>query len=71
MCDYCAAETIVKSTYAYINATFSDQNDQEQLMLLLMNENNWTDVHDADKIRRVCDYVRYVRKLEIGNDRIH
>ncbi len=35
-----------------------------------MNENDWIDVPDADKKRRIVDYVKIIKELEVTRDRM-
>lgn len=70
-CDRCAAEVIVKSGRAYIDGYAADPDDPLNLArMTLMNERDWVDVADADKVRRVVDYVKIIKELEVNPDRM-
>lgn len=72
VCDRCAAESIVKSARAYVDGYLANPDDPlNDVRQSLMDENDWLDVHDADKIRRVCDYAKIVKELDVNPDRIH
>lgn len=72
VCDRCAAETIVKSARAYVDGYLANPQDPiNDVRQSLMDENDWHDLADADKIRRVCDYAKIVKELDVNPDRIH
>jgi hypothetical protein len=58
MCDHCAAETVCKSGRNFT----ADLNDAVNLARgLLMQEDLWIDMPDADKIRRLVEYIDAIR----------
>lgn len=72
LCDRCAAESIVKAGRAYVDGYLVDPKDpMNDVRGSLMNENDWVDLPDADKIRRVTDYVHIIKQLDVGADGVH
>lgn len=64
-CDRCAAELIVRSGRNYVEAYCSDPNDPlNEARSSLMNEDDWLDLPNADKVRRITDYVRIIKVME-------
>ena len=61
LCDRCAAETIVAASRQAIASTQHDVG----AFVTLATEGAWVDVEDAEKIRRVTDYVRLVKMLDV------
>lgn len=71
VCDRCAAESIVVSGRAYVDGYLANPDDPlNDVRSSLMNENDWVDLPDADKIRRIVDYVKGIKELEATPDRI-
>ncbi len=71
-CDRCAAEMIVKSGRAFVNAFIIDPQDPlNEARASLMNEDDWVDTDDAVKVRRVMDYVRIIKEREVGEQGYH
>lgn len=71
LCDRCAAESIVKSARAYVDGYIENPEDPLNTMRAsLMNENEWVDTADAQRIRKLVDYVKIVKELEVSPDRI-
>lgn len=69
MCDRCAAESIVKSGRTYVDAYIADPEDPLNVAReSLMNEHEWVDVEDAEKVRRITDYVKIIKELEVTPD---
>ena len=69
LCDRCAAESIVKSGRAYVDSYIADPEDPLNVVRSsLMNENDWVDMPDADKVRRIADYVKIIKELEVTPD---
>lgn len=65
VCDRHAATIIVKSKRAYVDSCIADPEDPLNTMKLsLMNENNWTDLQNADKIRKLLNYVKIINELD-------
>lgn len=72
VCDRCAAEAIVKSARTYVDGYLANPQDPiNDVRQSLMDENDWHDLADADKIRRVRDYTKIVKELDVNPDRIH
>lgn len=72
LCDRCWAELIVNSSRAYINSYVQDPNDPlNDVRTSSTNENDWVNLPDADKIRRMIDYVKIIKESEITQDRMH
>lgn len=72
VCDRCAAESIVKSGRSYVDAYIDNPDDPlNTARASLMNENDWVDLPDAEKVRRVVDYVKIIKELEVTQDRMH
>lgn len=71
VCDRCAAESIVTSGRAYVDGYLANPDDPlNDVRGSLMNENDWVDVADADKIRRIIDYVKIIKERELTPDRV-
>lgn len=65
-CDRCAAEMMVRSSRAYVDGYIVDPSDPfNDVRLSLLNENDWVDVDNADKIRRLIDYVEIIEGLDV------
>lgn len=72
LCDRCAAESIVKAGRNYVDGYIANPNDPlNDVRGSLMNENDWLDLPDADKVRRIVDYVRIIKELDVTPDRTH
>jgi hypothetical protein len=72
LCDRCAAESIVRSGRAYVDGYMANPDDPlNDIRSSLMNENDWVDLPDADRVRRVVDYVKIIKQLEVALDRVH
>lgn len=68
MCDHCAAELAVKSSKQFT----ADLEDPVNLLRgSLMREDDWRDLPNADKIRRVMDYVNVLRALDGQQPTVH
>lgn len=72
LCDRCAAESIVKSGRNYVDAYIANPDDPLNVARAsMMNENEWVDLPDAEKVRRLVDYVKIIKELEVTRDRMH
>lgn len=71
-CDRCAAETIIKSSRAFVNLCQMDPDDPfVEVCSSLMDENAWRDVDDAEKIRRMTEFVNIIKEIDVTQDRTH
>lgn len=71
VCDRCAAESIVTAGRAYVDGYLANPDDPlNEVRGSLMNENDWVDIPDADKIRRIIDYVKIIKERELTMDRL-
>ena len=71
LCDRCAAESIVKAGRSYVDAYIADPDDPLNVARQsLMTESDWVDLPDADKVRRIVDYVKIIKELEVTHERI-
>ena len=71
-CDRCAAEMIVASGRTYVDAYVANPDDPlNEARYSLMNEDNWVDLPDAQKIRRIVDYVRIIKQSEAPEGGLH
>jgi hypothetical protein len=68
LCDRCAAEQIYSSLKSILNDNNPDLNDQ---LFIVANEKNWVDVKNAEKIRRVTQYTKAARDLDVNDSEIH
>ena len=65
LCDRCAAESIFTSSRAYVDGYLANPEDPlNDVRQSLMDENDWLDMPDAEKVRRVVDYARIIKELE-------
>lgn len=71
LCDRCAAEAIVASGRTYVDSSVNDGNDPlNDVRSSLMNDGDWLDVPDADRIRRLMDYVKIIKQLDIDIEQV-
>lgn len=64
-CDRCAAELIVRSGRNYVDAYIENPDDPlNEARASLMNEDDWVDLPNAEKVRRIADYVRIISLAE-------
>ena len=69
-CDRCASENIIEAMYSILkrDVQHSDLDDE---LLTIANEKNWIDVIDADKIRRITQYIKLTKELDINQNELH
>jgi len=72
LCDRCAAEMIVKASRAYVSVCKHDPNDPyAEIFSTMMDENAWRDLDDAEKIRRMTDFVNAIKETDVTQERTH
>lgn len=72
VCDKCAARVIVASSREYVEGCAANPDDPINVAKSsLMNENDWVDMPDAEKIRRLMDYVDIIKELEVTPEGLH
>jgi len=66
MCDNCAAGCIVRAKHRFKESLQDDKTSlQDGITLLRLraaDEETWLDLPDAPRIRRLCQYVDYLKK---------
>lgn len=60
-CDHCAASHVVSEN------KFMNMSNQEHS---LSKDQNWIDIDNADKIRRLSDYVKIIKELDVSNNEV-
>ncbi len=71
-CDRCTAEAIVKAGHAYVNMCLIDpENPFVKVLATMMDEGAWRDVDDAEKIRRITEFVSVIKETDVTKDRVH
>ena len=72
LCDRCASETIVRSGRNFVDGYINDPKDPlNAARSSLMDENAWVDLPNAERIRRLDDYVRIIKELELAPEQVH
>ena len=65
-CDRCCAHMIVKISRSSVDAAIAYPDDAlHAARLSLMDENDWVDVENAERIRRIDEYVRNVGEYDL------
>lgn len=70
VCDRCAAERITNALHAILEDKNPDF-DLDHQLFTVVNENNWVDVVDADKIRRMIQYTKIAKELDVEESELH